>query len=222
MRNRFTFSFSELPSSLPIFPLSGAVLLPNGQLPLNIFEDRYLSMINDALSNSRLVGMVQPKNDADKNHDEGNGPELYATGCAGRIVSFSETRDDRYLIILAGVCRFDIKEEIECANGYRRAEVVWDRFSDDLGDDDTDLDSSDLIESARRYTEQRKLSVDWSALDHLEPRELVDTLACSLPFSPQDKQGLVETVVIRDRVQLLTALCEFGAVEVNEGSSVAH
>jgi len=166
--------------------------------------------------------MVQPKNDADKNHDEGNGPELYATGCAGRIVSFSETRDDRYLIILAGVCRFDIKEEIECANGYRRAEVVWDRFSDDLGDDDTDLDSSDLIESARRYTEQRKLSVDWSALDHLEPRELVDTLACSLPFSPQDKQGLVETVVIRDRVQLLTALCEFGAVEANEGSSVAH
>ena len=222
MRNRFTFSFSDLPSSLPIFPLSGAVLLPNGQLPLNIFEDRYLSMINDALSNSRLVGMVQPKNDADKNHYEGNGPELYATGCAGRIVSFSETRDDRYLIILAGVCRFDIKEEIECANGYHRAEVVWDRFSDDLGDDDTDLDSSDLIESARRYTEQRKLSVDWSALDHLEPRELVDTLACSLPFSPQDKQGLVETVVIRDRVQLLTALCEFGAVEANEGSSVAH
>ena len=217
MRNRFTFSFSELPSSLPIFPLSGAVLLPNGQLPLNIFEDRYLSMINDALSNSRLVGMVQPKNNADKTQDE-----LYATGCAGRIVSFSETRDDRYLIILAGVCRFDIKEEIECANGYRRAEVVWDRFSDDLGDDDTDLDSSDLIESARRYTEQRKLSVDWSALDHLEPRELVDTLACSLPFSPQDKQGLVETVVIRDRVQLLTALCEFGAVEANEGSSVAH
>ena len=91
-----------------------------------------------------------------------------------------------------------------------------------MGDGDTDLDASDLIESARKYTEQRKLSVDWSALDHLEPRELVDTLACSLPFSPQDKQGLVETVVIGDRVQLLTALCEFGAVEVNEGSSVAH
>ena len=108
MRNRFTHAFSEFPDVMPVFPLAGAVILPNGQLPLNIFEDRYLNMVLDAIAGSRLIGMVQPKGDA-----QAQVPELHDTGCAGRIVSFSETRDNRLLIILAGVCRFDIVKEMD-------------------------------------------------------------------------------------------------------------
>ena len=211
MRNRFTHPFSDLPDVLPVFPLTGAVILPNGQLPLNIFEDRYLSMVFDAMAGSRLIGMVQPKGEVQAQH-----PELHETGCAGRIVSFSETRDDRLLIILAGVCRFDILGEVEMKNGYRRIQASWGRFAHDL-----DAQESGLA-SAKRFTESRNLSVDWSALDHLQLPELIDTLASSLPFSPEEKQGLVEAVVMGDRAELLRALCEFGAAAPEDGAPVSH
>jgi len=217
MRNRFTHDFSELPDVMPVFPLAGAVILPNGQLPLNIFEDRYLNMVLDAIAGSRLIGMVQPKGDP-----QAQTPELHDTGCAGRIVSFSETRDNRLLIILAGVCRFDIVNEVDTKNGYRRVHVSWGRFGHDLDIEETGIDSADIIASAKRFTERRNLSVDWSALDHLQPPELIDTLASSLPFSPEEKQGLVEAVVIRDRAELLTALCEFGAATPEDGAPVSH
>ena len=217
MRNSFTPTFNELPDELPVFPLPGAVILPNGQLPLNIFEKRYLNMVFDALADSRLIGMVQPR--------EGNNvnlPELYSTGCAGRIVSFSETRDNRLLIVLAGVCRFDILEECDPGKGYRRFRVSWDRFANDLAKEDLEIDCAALLISARRFMEYRKLSVDWSALDTLALPELVDTLASSLPFSSEEKQGLVEKIVIGDRLELLTALCEFGAIDGAEESTLAH
>ena len=217
MRNRFTHDFSELPDIMPVFPLTGAVILPNGQLPLNIFEDRYLNMVLDAIAGARLIGMVQPKGDT-----QAQTPELHDTGCAGRIVSFSETRDNRLLIILAGVCRFDIVNEVDTENGYRRVQVSWGRFGHDLDTQETGMDSADIIASAKCFTERRNLSVDWSALDHLQPPELIDTLASSLPFSPEEKQGLVEAVVIRDRAELLTALCEFGAVSPEDGAPVSH
>ena len=217
MRNSFTPTFNELPDELPVFPLPGAVILPNGQLPLNIFEKRYLNMVFDALADSRLIGMVQPREDNNVNL-----PELYSTGCAGRIVSFSETRDNRLLIVLAGVCRFDIQEECDPVKGYRRFRVSWDRFADDLTQEDLEIDCAALLTSARRFMEYRKLSVDWSALDTLALPELVDTLASSLPFSPKEKQGLVEQVIIGDRLELLTALCEFGAIAGAEESTLAH
>ncbi len=217
MRNRFTPSFDELPDVLPVFPLTGAVILPNGQLPLNIFEDRYLNMAFDALAGPRLIGMVQPR-------EEGNvaDPQLHDTGCAGRIVSLSETRDNRLLIILAGVCRFDILEECEPCGGYRSVRVSWDRFAHDLASDDTDMDQASLLVSARRFIECHKLSVDWSALDSLAMPELVDTLAGSLPFSPEEKQGLIEAVVIEDRLALLTALCEFGTIAETQETTLTH
>jgi Lon protease-like protein len=217
MRNRFTHPFSDLPDVLPVFPLPGAVILPNGQLPLNIFEDRYLSMVFDAMAGSRLIGMVQPKGEVQAQH-----PELHETGCAGRIVSFSETRDDRLLIILAGVCRFDILGEVEMKNGYRRIQASWGRFAHDLDAQESGLDAAEIIASAKRFTESRNLSVDWSALDHLQLPELIDTLASSLPFSPEEKQGLVEAVVMGDRAELLRALCEFGAATPEDGSPVSH
>ncbi|MGA0381007.1 MAG: LON peptidase substrate-binding domain-containing protein [Arenicellales bacterium] len=224
MRNRFSIEANEastLPDILPVFPLTGAVILPNGQLPLNIFETRYLDMVLDSLSHSRLIGMVQPKPSASEDEFD-----LHQTGCAGRIVSFSETRDDRLLIILAGVCRFDIETEIDLApGGYRRMKVSWTRFLhalDDLDQESPQLDPSTLLASAKRYTDHRQLAVDWKALDHLQPSELIDTLASSLPFSPEEKQGLVEAVVMNDRLQLLTALCEFGAVSTDSSSPIAH
>ena len=217
MRNSFTPTFNELPDELPVFPLPGAVILPNGQLPLNIFEERYLNMVFDALADSRLIGMVQPRED-----NNAIVPKLYSTGCAGRIVSFSETRDNRLLIVLAGVCRFDIQEEGDPVRGYRRFRVSWDRFANDLAKEDLEIDCAALLTSARRFIESHKLSVDWSALDTLALPELVDTLASSLPFSSEEKQGLVEEVVIGDRLELLTALCEFGAIDGAEESTLAH
>ncbi len=217
MRNSFTPAFNELPDELPVFPLPGAVILPNGQLPLNIFEERYLNMVFDALADSRLIGMVQPRED-----NNAIVPKLYSTGCAGRIVSFSETRDNRLLIVLAGVCRFDIQEECDPVRGYRRFRVSWDRFANDLAKEDLEIDCAELLTSARRFIESHKLSVDWSALDTLALPELVDTLASSLPFSSEEKQGLVEEVVIGDRLELLTALCEFGVIDGAEEPMLAH
>lgn len=226
MRNQFTPDFDSLPAQLPLFPLTGAVIFPNGQLPLNIFEPRYVSMVMDSLSSHRLIGMVQPKeiteSDDDSAEDSEHNPQLYSTGCAGRIVSFSETRDDRLLVVLSGVCRFDIVSEFSSEKEYRLAEVEWKRFSSDLIHEEIQIDQGRLLASARRFIESKNLSVDWNALDQLAMPELVDTLASSLPFSPEEKQGLVEAVVIHDRLELLTALCDFGSVDADYEKTVSH
>ena len=178
MRNPFTPNIEDLPSVIPLFPLSGAVVLPHGQLPLNIFEPRYLSMVFDALAGSRLVGMVQPLHG-----EEGDCPDLHRTGCAGRIVSFSETRDGRILLVLSGVSRFDVEDELELYRGYRRAKISWSRFTHDLDDEEIDIDRDRLLSLAKSYLESRQLAIEWDSLDGLELPELVDTLASSLPFS---------------------------------------
>ena len=134
MQNAFSTRYDDLPDELPLFPLTGAVLLPNGQLPLNIFEPRYLNMVLDALAGPRLIGMVQPLPGM-----ESDLPELHLTGCAGRVVSFNESRDDRLLIVLGGVCRFDIVKELDIRRGYRQSVVSWERFAHDL-DQERDLD----------------------------------------------------------------------------------
>ena len=217
MRNSFTPNIEDLPTAIPLFPLNGAVVLPHGQLPLNIFEPRYLSMVFDALAAPRLVGMVQPLHGK-----EGDCPDLYRTGGAGRIVSFSETRDGRVLLVLSGVSRFDIEDELELHRGYRRARVSWSRFSHDLDDEEIDIDRVRLLASAKSYLESRQLAIEWDSLDGLELPELVDTLAASLPFSSREKQGLVETLIIQDRCELLSALCEFAVERAIQGENRAH
>ena len=217
MRNSFTPNIEDLPTAIPLFPLSGAVVLPHGQLPLNIFEPRYLSMVFDALAGPRLVGMVQPLHS-----EEGDCPDLHRTGCAGRIVSFSETRDGRVLLVLSGVSRFDIEDEFELYRGYRRARVSWSRFSHDLDDEEIDIDRVRLLASAKSYLESRQLAIEWDSFDGLELPELVDTLASSLPFSSREKQGLVETLIIQDRCELLSALCEFAVERAIQGEDRAH
>ena len=218
MHNVFSIHFADLPDELPLFPLTGAVLLPNGQLPLNIFEPRYLNMVLDSLASSRLIGMIQPLPDA--NSDP---PDIHVTGCAGRVVSFNETRDNRLLIVLGGVCRFDIIKELDVRRGYRRSVVNWDRFSHDLDQEtETDLEKESLLDSVRRYLEQRNLSVQWETLKNLEIPELVDTLGCSLPFSPREKQGLVEALILGDRYELVSALCDFGTTSATGTDSRPH
>ena len=217
MRNPFTPNIEDLPSVIPLFPLSGAVVLPHGQLPLNIFEPRYLSIVFDALAGSRLVGMVQPLHG-----EEGDCPDLHRTGCAGRIVSFSETRDGRVSLVLSGVSRFDVEDELELYRGYRRAKISWSRFTHDLDNEEIDIDRDRLLSLAKTYLESRQLAIEWDSLDGLELPELVDTLASSLPFSSREKQGLVEALIIQDRCELLSALCEFAVEHATQGEDHTH
>ena len=217
MRNPFTPKIEDLPSIIPLFPLNGAVVWPHSQLPLNIFEPRYLNMVFDALAGSHLVGMVQPMHG-----EEGDCPDLHRTGCAGRIVSFSETRDGRVLLVLSGVSRFDVEDELELYRDYRRAKVSWSRFTHDLDDEEIDIDRDRLLSSVKSYLESRQLAIEWDPLDGLELPELVDTLCSSLPFSSREKQCLVEALIILDRCQLLSALCEFVMEHPIRGDDRTH
>ena len=214
MRNQFTPNVEDLPSVIPLFPLKGAVVLPNGQLPLNIFEQRYLEMVFDALSGDRLIGMIQPL------HEDAE--DLHNTGCVGRIVSFSETRDNRVLLLLSGISRFDLVREVDRPHSYRCAEISWSRFVHDLIDDNIRYDRDQLVSLAKAYLEHQRLSIEWSSLSTLTFAELIDTLGSSLPFSPRDKQGIIEALTIQKRCELIAALCKFTTEYATGGEERTH
>src|SRR5215469_9846206 len=193
-----------LPDILPIFPLTGVLLLPRGRLPLNIFEPRYLAMIRDAMQSERLIGMVQP---SDPPIREMN-PAVYPLGCAGRITSFSETEDGRFLITLTGVSRFRIREELPLLSGYRRVVAEWDDFADDRNPDDRGFDRSRLTNGLKSFFSQRQVQADWSAIDQAPGEHLVTSIAMMCPFAPNEKQALLEAKTLGERAGLLTALIE--------------
>jgi len=193
-----------LPEILPIFPLTGVLLLPRGRLPLNIFEPRYLAMTRDAMGGDRLIGMVQP---ADPPIREMN-PAVYLTGCAGRITSFSETDDGRLLITLTGVSRFRIKEELPLLSGYRRVVAEWDDFADDRSPDEAGFDRARLTQGLRSFFIQRQVEADWTAIDQAPGEHLVTSIAMMCPFAPNEKQALLEAKTLDERARLLTALIE--------------
>ena len=197
----FTLDFESLPDTLPIFPLSGCVLLPLGQLQLNIFEPRYLNMIFDALGAGRLFGILQP----DQSSDE---ETLYSIGCAGRISAFSETPDGRLLINLTGVCRFDIKEEIATIRGYRRFLVDWQRFKGDMYENEAVVNTVRLVALLDDFFKHKHIRADMKALKKLSSAALVNSLATNLPFAAIDKQTLVEAMTLADRTELLVALAQ--------------
>jgi uncharacterized protein len=197
-------SAGGLPDILPIFPLTGVLLLPRGRLPLNIFEPRYLAMTRDAMGGDRLIGMVQP---ADPPVREMN-PAVYPTGCAGRITSFSETDDGRLLITLTGVSRFRIKEELPLLSGYRRVVAEWDDFADDRNPDEAGFDRTRLTQGLRSFFTQRQVEADWSAIDQAPGEHLVTSIAMMCPFAPNEKQALLEAKTLDERARLLTALIE--------------
>lgn len=202
--NPFIVTFEQLPETLPIFPLPGAVLMPGNELPLNIFEPRYLNMISDALSSHRMIGMIQP--DPDDKDEMG----LCRTGCAGRITQYRETNDGRLEIMLSGVCRYDAGEELPSTRGYRLVIPDWSRFADDYADHKTVLRSghSLLLHTLKRYFEAKQLEIDWSMLERLPTGRLMNSLSVALPISDLDKQFLLETVAPLERLNTFIAVLE--------------
>jgi Lon protease-like protein len=200
------FSIADLPETIPVFPLPGALLLPRGRLPLNIFEPRYLAMLDDALkSEHRLIGMVQPS------EGRAQPPRLHAIGCAGRVTSLSETEDGRYLIVLTGTARFRIQEEIEGFTPYRRVRIGWDGFAADLDRpaEVCSFDKDGFLALLRRYFETQNLSSDWDSMREAEPEMLVNSLSMMCPFAVEEKQALLEAPRLSDRVDALCALLRF-------------
>ncbi|MEM7177457.1 MAG: LON peptidase substrate-binding domain-containing protein [Pseudomonadota bacterium] len=200
------FSPADLPEVVPVFPLPGALLLPRGLLPLNIFEPRYLAMLDDALkSEHRLIGMIQPMERKE------TPPRLHQVGCAGRVTSLSETEDGRYLIALNGVCRFRVAGELDGFTPYRRVTANWRDFHGDLGAEEEDdaLQRDTFFALLKRFFDSRELSSDWDSLKSAETELLINSLSMMCPFSPEEKQALLEAPKLADRRETLIALMEF-------------
>jgi Lon protease-like protein len=214
----FDLSFDELPPVIPIFPLTGVLLLPRGRMPLNIFEPRYLAMVSDALAYPRLIGMVQPR----EGLGDAGDPTVYATGCAGRITGFGEVDDGRYEITLTGVARFAIVEELQQVKGYRPVRVDWSRFRDDLVPSSGGFDRERLLAALKPYLKRHKVKTDWDAITKTADDRLVTSLAMVCPFAPSEKQGLLEAEGLPARARLLTALLEMAGATATERTDVRH
>ena len=204
---------ADLPASLPVFPLPGALVFPRWQLPLNIFEPRYLNMIDDAMAGHRLIGMIQTLG------GPRHAPDIADVGCAARITGYSETPDGRYLITLTGICRFRVERELEVTTPYRQIEPDWSDYADDLSPppDGSDALRRSLIRAFRDYATQNSLEADWSAMEDAELETIVHALASGCPFSPAEKQALLEAQDLAARADALTTLLEFGAAPGGSG-----
>ena len=215
----FTPSFEELPAVLPVFPLAGALVLPRQNLPLNIFEPRYVSMVTDALGEGRNFGMIQPLSGS----EEEEAPALCRVGCAGRITAFNETRDGRFVISLTGVCRFEVAEELQSRRGYRRVTPEWTRFASDLDPvPEIELELEQFEKVALEYFAARRLEVKWEAIRKLPPATLVDFLAVNLPLAGEDKQALLECDAGAARADLLRGLLAMAAAGPHGPSGTRH
>jgi len=206
---------ADLPETVPVFPLPGALLLPRARLPLHIFEPRYLAMLEDCMKTpERLIGMVQP-------YGEGAPARLHSIGCAGRLTAFSETEDGRYMITLSGMSRFRVREEVEGFTPYRRCKVDWAGFEADLGRTETDpgLNREGLLSLLDRFFRHRGLSTDWDSLKEAEPELLINSLSMLLPLDPEDKQALLEAPSLSTRRETLVTLIEY-ALRGGDGDEV--
>ena len=202
---------SDLPQVIPVFPLDGALLLPTGELPLQIFEPRYLNMIDDVMAGDRMIGMVQTRSGGDRSR-----PNLAGVGCCGRITSFSETSDGRYLITLTGVCRFVVGEELSVASPYRQVRANFLPFADDLSVEASEIPAFDRRRFAgalKRYLNRRELDIDWETAESAPLESLITSLSMGLPFEPAEKQALLEAPTMADRCDALTALLEIDSLE---------
>jgi Lon protease-like protein len=208
---------ADLPKLIPVFPLDGTVLLPKGQLPLNIFEPRYLNMIDDAMAGERLIGMIQTRAGGPRAH-----PRLCAVGCAGRITSYAETSDGRYLITLTGVSRFKVEQELSAQSPYRQVRADFETFEGDLESDAEAAVDEDaiapleagretLLHALRAYLQHRGLDIDWDQAREAPIEALINSLSMALPFEPAEKQALLEAPDTLGRREALTALLQMGA-----------
>ncbi|MEE7458342.1 peptidase S16 [Methylorubrum populi] len=205
---------ADCPGIIPVFPLPGALLLPRGQMPLNIFEPRYLAMVDDALRSERLIGMIQP--DA-----EGGGsplaPRLYRVGCAGRISQFAETGDGRYLISLTGVSRFRVESELAVTTKYRRCQVSYDAFAQDFEAraGEAEVDRESVLRTLRSFVDANELQVDWSGIEEAPNEALVNALCMMSPFGVREKQAMLEAPDLKTRAEVLIAVTEMELVRAS-------
>ena len=206
-------ALSRLPSRFPIFPLSGAILLPGGNLPLNIFEPRYLQMAKDAMRGDKIIGMIQPNGGSEAE------PGLYPVGCAGQITNFESTDDGRYLITLTGLCRFEVVEELTVATPYRQVVAAFDGWQDDLEPQEApDGLRPGLVKALRSYFAVHDISVDWEQIDKAPLSGLMTSLAMICPFEPPEKQALLETSDASDFGRTLIALLQMGMLDGDGGN----
>jgi hypothetical protein len=197
---------TDLPGVLPVFPLDAVLLPPRGLLPLNIFEPRYLNMIDDAMASDRLIGMVQTLRGGDRER-----PALAGVGGAGRITSFSETQDGRYLITLTGLCRFRVGAELPAGTPYRRVRADFTPFERDLYPSTEALDREALLATLRRYLNGRNMDIDWRTAAEAPMEALVNSLSMALPLSAAEKQALLEAMTLAERTETLTILLNIEA-----------
>ena len=201
-------AYSDLPHSLPLFPLTGAMLLPRGHLPLNIFEPRYLEMVDYALQGDRLIGMIQPV----ENEETTLRPRLSQVGCAGKITAFQETGDNRYLITLQGVCRFRLTGEMDSATAWRAGFCDFAAFAGDLAENPAEeVPRQRLLTALKTYLTNRDMQADWSSVLTAPAEALINALAMMCPFAPAEKQALLEAESFHERASTLLALLEMGS-----------
>ena len=203
-------SITELPGVIAVFPLPGVLLLPFGRLPLNIFEPRYLAMTRDALAGDRLIGMIQPEDP----ESPARNPPLYRVGCAGRITSFTETDDNRFLITLTGLCRFETAGELPLKDGYRRVRVDWSRFAADMRTiDSAKVPRARLMPALREYFRVHSIRADWTSIEAAPSDALLTSLAMACPFDAREKQALLETDGIAARAELMISLLTMSVLD---------
>ncbi|MFK7901353.1 MAG: LON peptidase substrate-binding domain-containing protein [Nitratireductor sp.] len=204
----------DIPKEIPIFPLSSALLLPRGNMSLNIFEPRYLTMVSDALGTGRLVGMIQPL----QNQESTSNPALCEIGCLGKITGFQETEDGRFLINLSGICRFHISNELEQKNGYRRAQII-PMLSDLRPEDDSSIDRKQLLDTFQRFLTTHSMETDWDVIEQTENETLITALCMMCPYGPAEKQALLEADSLKERAETLIALTEIALAKNPQDSS---
>ena len=210
IKKLFEVQSDKLPTSIPIFPLENVLLLPFGKLPLNIFEERYLKMVIDSLKSHRMIGVIQPKN---------NNNELFMIGCIGRITSYIETPDYRIVLNLEGVCRFVIEERYLTQNGYYQANIRHNDYLDDLNEMEPNIDRKRLITKYEDFFKMRKLEIDKDLLAETSNLQLLSTLAMLAPFNKIDKQAILESPNILDRIETINSILDLNTFQVVNNNS---
>ena len=221
-KNPFTPSLEDLPGNLPLFPLIGVLLLPGAQLPLNIFEPRYINMLEYALANQRFIGIAQPKVDGQHGASADDSTAVYEIGCAGRITSFKEASDGQTQVVLHGICRFNIIDELPLMRSFRRVIPDFSNYKNDfITEKDTVIDRQRLLSDLRAYFEMENIEAEWKTIKQTPDERLVTTLAMVCPFEPHEKQALLESVDLSKRCKLIIGLIESALRRDSNGSSAS-
>ena len=207
---------TELPNRIPVFPLSNFIIFPQTSVPLNIFEPRYIQMIDDVMRGNKIIGMVQPKN------RKSISPEVYKIGCLGKIVSFNETEDKRFIISLSGIIRFKIKNEIKKEKLYRSFEVDYSEFLNDLEEEKNQIINFDKKDLLKKIIFFQKINypIDYNELIKLNLHQLVNTVSMISPFSVEEKQKLIETIKIEDKIKILSEIISFSLFDYEENKTL--